>query len=327
MKHTALALVALGLLVLAVDAGADRLQIDSFQPIEVNGSQQWVLIRGSNPANPVLLYLHGGPGHSLVPFAHVATSFLTDRFTVVYWDQRGAGLSLDAASPPETLSVRQLVADTLSVSDYLKRRFNQQKIYLLGHSWGSILGSLVVQQRPTDFYAYVGVGQVVNQSSLNRGRYEWLTTTMLPFLSREDKQDLKRRNPANPVPMRYVRRYGGLIHNITLDRQREIMSSSPYSPEKYTTELYDKGWEISDRMLGPEMNRIDLLQSAIEYAIPVYFFLGRYDGVTPTAPVVDYFHRLRAPRKEMIWFDESGHRMDIEEPEKFQQTLIDRLPG
>ncbi len=104
-------------------------------------------------------------------------------------------------------------------------------------------------------------------------------------------------------------------------------SSSPNFPEKYTPELYDKGWKLSDRMLGPEMNRIDLLQCAIEYAIPVYFFLGRYDYVTPTGPVLDYFSRLTAPHKEMIWFDESGHRMDIEEPEKFQQTLIDRLPG
>ena len=138
VKQLALSLAILLLSVAA--ANSKSLQIDSLQPIDVNGSKQWILIRASDPQNPVLLYLHGGPGHSLIPFAHVASSFLTDRFTVVYWDQRGAGLSFEAANPPETLSVRQLVLDTLSVTKYLESRFNQQKIYLLGHSWGSTLG-------------------------------------------------------------------------------------------------------------------------------------------------------------------------------------------
>jgi len=127
--------LSLAVMVMCVnDVASKPLQIDTLQAIDVNGSQQWLLIRASDPSNPVLLYLHGGPGHSLIPFAHVASSFLTDRFTVVYWDQRGAGLSFAAADPPETLSVRQLVLDTLSVTKYLETRFNQKKIYLLGHS-------------------------------------------------------------------------------------------------------------------------------------------------------------------------------------------------
>jgi pimeloyl-ACP methyl ester carboxylesterase len=117
MKQLAL---SLAVLVMCVnDVASKPLQIDTLQAIDVNGSQQWLLIRASDPSNPVLLYLHGGPGHSLIPFAHVASSFLTDRFTVVYWDQRGAGLSFAAADPLETLSVRQLVLDTLSVTKYL----------------------------------------------------------------------------------------------------------------------------------------------------------------------------------------------------------------
>jgi pimeloyl-ACP methyl ester carboxylesterase len=325
VKQLALSLAILVLSVAVADSKS--LQIDSLQAIDVNGSKQWILIRTSDPQNPVLLYLHGGPGHSVIPFAHVASSFLTDRFTVVYWDQRGAGLSFEAADPPETLSVRQLVLDTLSVTKYLESRFNQEKIYLLGHSWGSILGSLVVQKSPSDFYAYIGVGQVVNMKSLNHGRYEWLTKKIPSLLSAKDKYDLNQMDPYAPVSIRYVDKYGGSIHNITSVRMQQIMSSSPYCPEKYTSELYDKGIVLSLRMFGKEMNAIDLFKQASEVPIPVYFFLGKYDYVTPTAPVLEYFKGLRAPHKEIIWFEESGHHMDIEEPEKFQQVLIDKLLG
>lgn len=325
MKQLAL---SLAVLVMCVnDVASKPLQIDTLQAIDVNGSQQWLLIRASDPSNPVLLYLHGGPGHSLIPFAHVASSFLTDRFTVVYWDQRGAGLSFAAADPPETLSVRQLVLDTLSVTRYLETRFNQKKIYLLGHSWGSTLGSVVVQKSPLDFYAYVGVGQVVSEKSMNHARYEWLTQKIPSLLSTKDSNDLKRMDPYAPVSIQYVWRYSGVLHNITSEQLGQIMSSSPYSPEKFTSDLYDRGLALSLRMLETEMNSIDLLKQATEVPIPLYFFLGRYDYVTPSAPVLEYFKRLHAPHKEIIWFEQSGHHMDVEEPEKFQQELINKLLG
>jgi pimeloyl-ACP methyl ester carboxylesterase len=153
--------------------GAAPLRIDALQAIEINGSKQWVLIRSSDPSNPILLYLHGGPGQSLIPFAHVATSSLTDRFTVVYWDQRGTGISYEAEFPAEKLNVKQLIEDTLAVTEFLKQRFAQKKIFLLRHSWGSLLGCLVVQKKPEEFHAFVGVGPVVSQRSLNEGRLNW----------------------------------------------------------------------------------------------------------------------------------------------------------
>jgi pimeloyl-ACP methyl ester carboxylesterase len=166
------------------------LTIDKLEAIDINGTMQWILIRSSDALNPILLYLHGGPGHSLIPFAHVATSQLTDRFTVVYWDQRGAGLSYEAGLPEGTLNVRQLVEDTVATTEYLRGRFGKEKIYLLGHSWGSTLGSLAVQEKPELFAAYVGVGQVVNQRSLYEGRLAWLTTVMRPLLSYKDRNDI-----------------------------------------------------------------------------------------------------------------------------------------
>jgi pimeloyl-ACP methyl ester carboxylesterase len=208
---------------LNANLGATPLRIDSLQAIQINGSKQWVLIRTSDPSNPILLYLHGGPGHSLIPFAHVATSSLTDRFTVVYWDQRGTGLSYEAAFPAETLNLKQLIEDTLAVTDYLRQRFDKEKIYLLGHPWGSILGSLVVQKQPEKFHASIGVGQVVSQRSLNAGRLTWLTTAIKPLLSMKDRNELALIKPTDPVSIRYIRKYGGFIHTISLEQLQAIM--------------------------------------------------------------------------------------------------------
>jgi len=314
--------------VLSSNVNAARpLTVDALQYIDVNGSKQCILVRCSDPSNPVLLYLHGGPGQSLIPFAHVASSFLTDRFTVVYWDQRGAGLSYAAADPPESISVKQLVDDTIVVTEYIRQRFAKDKIFLLGHSWGSLLGSLVVQKCPLKYAAYVGVGQVVSQSSLNQGRSQWLTTTIKLLVDAEDLFAINKMDPSQPVSSNYIKKYHGFVHNVTESQLDQIMDSSPYSREKYTAKLYEKGYALSWRMLERQVNEIDLIKQAVDVPIPVYFFLGRYDYCTPTAPVVEYFERLRAPHKEIIWFQNSGHRMDVEEPTKFQQELVERLLG
>lgn len=327
MKRLVLLAAIYGLCVSNVGFAASPLKVDSLEGIQVNGSTQWLLIRTSDPSNPVLLYLHGGPGHSMIPFAHVATSFLTDRFTVVYWDQRGAGLSCPAANPPDTVNLKQLVDDTLAVTDYLKKRFGQRKIYLLGHSWGSELGMLVIQKHPDDFAAYVGVGQVISEKRIDVERLKWLNTEARPLLSLADKTAISRLKPGQPVSIGYVNKYGGSIHNITPERLQAIMDSSPYSPGTYTAALYDKGWQLSYGMYVNEIVTLDFSAQIKEIPIPVYFFLGRYDYVTPTAPVLDYFKTLKAPRKEIVWFEDSAHRMDVEEPEKFQQTLIEKLLG
>ena len=197
-------------------------------------------------------------------FAHAATGLLTGRFTVACWDQRGTGLSYGAADPAEILSSGQLVVDTLAVTKYL---------------------------------AYVGVGQVVSQSNLNEGRLEWLLADVHSRLAPDAREAIGRMRPAQPVSIRYIQKYGGSIHNITPSRLKAIMESSPYRAGSYTDELYDRGAELSHRMLEEEMRDIDLNEQALHVSVPVYLFLGRYDQVTPTAPVLDYFERLQAPTK------------------------------
>lgn len=296
-------------------------KIEMFEPIDVNGTKQWILVRGNDESKPVLLYLHGGPGQSLIPFAHKTTEKLVNDFIVVYWDQRGAGLSFDKKIPEKTMNINQFIEDTKTVTEFLKKKFKKEKIYLLGHSWGSTLGTLVVQKYPEDYYAYIGVGQVVNSMEQERAGINWLKSKIEKEGNREELNMIPSMKSHNFANRDLLRKYGGAVHNISNDEVVMIMKNSPYSPEKYTNDLYRDGLYFAMN-LHVQVRKIDFFKTIPELRIPVYFFLGKYDYITPTEPVVRYFNILKCPKKEIIWFDKSAHRMDIEEPDKFQQEIV-----
>ena len=296
-------------------------KISIFEPIYINGIQQWVLIRGNDDSKPVLLYLHGGPGSSLVPFAYKATDKLVDHCIVVYWDQRGAGLSYNEKIPQSTMNINQFIKDTKMMVDYLKQRFKKEKIFLLGHSWGSTLGTLVFQKYPDDYYAYIGVGQVVNPKEQERLGVQWLKNELIRNGTDDERQKIEIMERENWTDRKLLKKYRGIVHNIPLDSLPVIMYNSPYLPEKYTSDLYSKGLKFATP-IHLEVKKIDFFKTAPELKVPVYFFLGQYDYVTPTKTVVKYFEILKAPYKKIIWFNNSAHRMDIEEPIKFQNEVL-----
>lgn len=298
-----------------------KLKIEIFEPIEVNGTKQWVLIRGNDESKPVLLYLHGGPGQSLIPFAHKATDKLVNDFIVVYWDQRGTGLSFDKSIPQKTMNIGQFIEDTKSVTEFLKRKFNKEKIYLLGHSWGTALGTLVVQKYPEDYYAYIGVGQVVNSREQERAGIDWLKIKIKKESIPEEMNMIPSMENHNFANRELVGKYGGAVHNITGEEVVVIMKNSPYAPEKYTNDLYRDGLYFAMN-LHVQLREINFFKSVQEIKIPVYLFLGAFDYITPAAPVLRYFNVLKCPKKKIIWFDKSAHRMDIEEPDKFQDEIL-----
>lgn len=131
--------------------------------VEINGIRQGMFIQSDDPSNPVLLFLHGGPGMPEFVFAETHPTPLARHFTVVWWEQRGAGMSFDPAIPPETMTLEQMIVDVIAVADHLRARFRQDRIYLLGHSWGSFLGLQVAAAAPDRFHAYVGMAQVAHQ--------------------------------------------------------------------------------------------------------------------------------------------------------------------
>lgn len=302
-------------------SASEHLKTLIFEPVQINGTKQFLLIRANNNSKPVLLYLHGGPGQSLIPFAYKATDKLINNFIVVYWDQRGTGLSYNENIPRNTMTMEQMIKDTQTVTEYLKKKFNKKKIYLLGHSWGSNLGLQVIYRHPENYFAFIGVGQVVCPAEQERLGIIWLKERLLLMGSPKEKALIKPMEERNFTDRALLKKYGGVLHNITSEQVSEIMRNSPYKSSTYTSSLYLKGLQFA-APLHEQVKSINFFKQIPEIKIPVYFFLGKYDHITPTKPVVKYYQSLKAPYKKIIWFNKSGHRIDIEESEKFQKEIM-----
>lgn len=306
--------------------------IDSLEKIKLGGVDQWILIRGWNRENPVLLLLHGGPGFPGMPFAHV-TAELEKRFVVVRWDQRGAGKSYSPSLPDSAMNMKQFVADTLELTDLLSRRFNQQRIFLGAHSWGSMIGALAVAQAPERFSAYLAVCQAANAPESERLMYRWALDKAAEEGNAKAAWELKQlgvppyKRVADYRTMTgWIARFSGEGHRaVTRWRFVRLALESPFYSwaDLFRIPL---GAKFSFSHLWREaFYDTDLLKQAPRLDVPVFFFLGRHDHTaTASAAMAErYFEALDAPRgKRLIWFENSGHWPHLEEPERFQNELI-----
>jgi pimeloyl-ACP methyl ester carboxylesterase len=311
--------------------------ISALEKVTLGGVQQSLLIRGQSVANPVLLYLHGGPGTSELGMVRAYNLPVLERhFTVVVWEQRGAGKSFAALRPESALTVEQLICDTHELSLLLCGRFGQEQIYLVGHSWGSILGVLTVQRHPELFRAYVGLGQAVNMQEGERISYEW---TLAQAEKAHDARSLAtlRRIGAPPytgdvrskvVAQRTVlARYGGEVHGNPRGGMFILLGSLLKASEYGWPDRINvfRGIFASMRLLWPQILSIDLMRQAPELKVPVYFLEGRHDHEAPSVLAERYHAALLAPRKTLVWFEDSAHFVNTEEAEAFNRFFVDRL--
>ena len=305
--------------------------------VDLGGVAQSLLIRGRSVANPVLLYLHGGPGTSELGMLRVHNlPALEAHFTVVVWDQRGAGKSYAARVPEAAMTVEQLVSDTRELSERLCRRFHQERIYLVGHSWGSALGALTVRRHPELFAAFVGVGQVVNMREGERLSYEW---ALAQATAAGDARSVAQLRAIGPPPYRgelrpklvtqrrILGRYGGEVHGSRSGGMATLLGGLLRSSEYSWPERIDvfRGVFTAMRLLWPQILSIDLFVQAPELEVPVYFLEGRHDQEAPAALAERYFEVLRAPRKALVWFERSAHFVNTEEAEAFNRFFVERL--
>jgi pimeloyl-ACP methyl ester carboxylesterase len=307
--------------------------IAALERVRIGGSDQTVLLRGHDASAPVLLLLHGGPGGSLMPLAHVFSSQLEEHFVVVNWDQRGAGKSYSPQIPRSSMTTEQFVQDCLELSEYLRRRFEQDRIFIVGHSWGTELGVLAVQRRPDLFRAYAAAGQVVNKARAERISLQFAIDGALRANDRATLERLQKLDPPGYggrvkdllFQRKCVARYGGTFHDRAVDKAmfRKYFESPEYSWRDLLS--LKKGSDFSLGAMWSQRLEVDLLEAAPSLALPVFFLHGRCDRVTPTELVQTYYDRLDAPRKELIWFERSGHCPLFEEPQRFQEVIIDRL--
>jgi pimeloyl-ACP methyl ester carboxylesterase len=303
---------------------ASSATIDSLEDITLGGVREKILIQGDDVANPLLLWLHGGPGEPAMFLSHHFSSVLKKHMTIVHWDQPGTGLSYDPEHPLRELSAERIERDALELVDKLLKRFGRKKLYVLGHSFGSVIGMRLVASYPDRFCAYVGMGQVVNGPKSIQLTRDWLKTEMTRANDREGLGRLAGASFVDVFDM--VKARGGILHG-KVD-YRAILTSSPYYFDGYW-ELKKKARAATRKLVtkangGTQGFAIDQIRTL---RVPAFYFTGRYDRVPATAPelVADYVQRLRAPHKEIVWFENSGHLPNLEEPLAFQDAIIGKV--
>ncbi len=304
--------------------------IAELKRVDLNGYPQWLLIRGQDVSRPLLLFLHGGPGESNMWLAHYAMNELEKHFVCVNWDQRGAGRSFRPGPPPESMTIDQFVQDTTALIELLRARFGQQKILLLGHSWGSVLALKVAAARPGLLHAVVGMGQVVDMQRGEDLSYRYVleyahaenNRKAIRALSHLGGSDTYRKD-STFVQRRWLVRYGGMMHALDTGAVVSILLHAPEcSIADCIRGLTRRDLKFSCRRMGDEIMGVNLLQEIPELHVPVFFFTGRYDYTTPFVLVEQFYASLHAPCKKLIWFEHSAHMPHMEEPDKFQRELI-----
>lgn len=313
---------------------AGRIKPDSVAElvqVPIGGVQQTLLVRGHDRHHPVLLFLHGGPGGSAMPLYHHFANRLEEHFVVVHWDQRGAGKSFSPDIPVQSMNTAQLVEDCKQVAQYLRQRFSRPNVLLVGHSWGSELGVLTVHKAPHLFSAYVGVAQVVNKRRAESISWNFALDGARRAGDKKVEDRLSRMQPPDYggsvedllAQRSYVSRYGGSFFDPDDDKRlfMKVFESHEYSLADLHRLKKGSNWSL--RAMWRDRIDLDLLNDAPALAVPVLFVQGRTDRVTPGELVQEYLDMLQAPGKRIVWFERSGHCPLFEEPERFQQLLID----
>jgi proline iminopeptidase len=314
--------------------------INSLEPVRIGGIDQWIEVRGQNVNNPILLFIHGGPGIAFIPLAGAWQASWERNFTVVQWDQRGAGktyASNDKELQRRTMNLPRMEQDTLEVVNYLRNRFKREKIFVLGHSWGSVLGLWLAHEHPELIYAYVGVGQVISTEQNEEVGYQ---DVLQEAHKRHNEQGVKDLESIAPYPppnadfgkMSILRGWeqdllGPPPSTPVFTDTKEILSAVVSAPEYSLVDDY--AWmhstQFSVSILLPEIMKIDLTKLGSDFPAPVLFFEGRHDPYCPSSLIWEYSQIIKAPHKEFIWFDNSGHFPFFEEQQKFADELFQKV--
>jgi pimeloyl-ACP methyl ester carboxylesterase len=320
---------------------ASRIEIDSragiasLEKVRLGGVDQWIQIRGQDRAKPILLFLHSGPGFPEMPFSHVNAA-LEKEFVIVQWDQRGAGKSYSSSVPENSMTIEEFIADTHELVQLLLQRFGRSKLILVAHSWGSIVGAFTVAKYPELFNAYVAISQAVNSPESERMMFRFALETAAKQGNEKAVADLRRigEPPYKSfgdyrLMKNWVKRFNDVNYaELTPWQFARIAFASPsYSWSDLFRLLLGMRFSFS-RLWEEVFYRTDLVKQAPKLDVPIYFFLGRHDRtVTASAALAErYFARLDAPKgKRLIWFENSGHWPQLEEPEKFCSVLTNEL--
>jgi pimeloyl-ACP methyl ester carboxylesterase len=304
--------------------------------VRIGGVDQWLLERSADHANPILLYLHGGPGTSQMTLNRRSMRDLERCFTVVNWDQRGAGKSYAAIRDSAAMTIDRFVRDTCEVTQHLLRRHRQERVLLVGHSWGSAIGALTVARWPELYSGYVGIGQIADMAEGEAMSYEWVLDQARRRNHRCAVRTLDRMGPPpytgdwlrkTMVERNLVARYGGEVYGRRLGATgmlaRSVILSSDYTVRDRLN--FVRGILGSMRALWPQLLDVNLFEQVAELRVPVFFIEGRHDWEVPSVLAASYFDALCAPAKRLVWFERSAHVPNVEERDHFNQIMRDEV--
>ncbi len=324
-------------------ADADGTPIDgsiaTLETVRLGGHDQAIMIRGRNEDLPVLLYLSGGPGQSDLPYSRVLFDDVAQEFVVVSWDQRGTGKSYAALDPADALTLEQAVADTIELTEHLRNRFDEDKIYLLGESWGTTLGTLAVQQRPDLYHAWIGSGQMVSQRETDRRLYH----DVLNLADQQGDAALRAQMEAFGEPP-----YADVPYpNAVVMGQYEQLYKPYTPPQDYIAKgtaanlgpwgILGQEYNLVEKVnvlrglidmftvMYPQLQEIDFRQDVTRLEVPVYILDGAAELDARRDLTLEWYDQLEAPIKQLFTFENAGHSVAFEQSTAFNEILRDTI--
>lgn len=302
--------------------------ISALEQVEINGSSHEIMIRGKDKDNPVIIFVHGGPGSSEIPYADKYQDLLETNFTVVNYDQRASGKSYHFFEDYSNLSSDLLVEDLLAMTDYISKRLGKEKVILIGHSYGTYIGMQAAYKAPEKYEAYIGIGQMSDTVESEIDSLNYVINQAQNAGNTDDVLYLqglteKIKNGDTFTPRNYVMKYGGSSRLIDNPDGNNIgmLFSSEYNLLDVIG--YNYGLSYSQETLIKDVLKKPLPTLVTKLNVPCYFIMGKYDYQTSSSAAKKYFDMIEADKKEFIAFEKSAHYPQFEEKEKFYKWMCD----
>lgn len=304
--------------------------------VDIEGHRNGLFIESTDLENPVLLFLHGGPGFPQYAFIKKSGLSWEDNFTVCYWEQRGTGMSYNTLTQDE-LTLERLISDAVIITNYLREKFNTKKIYICGHSFGTILGSTVVSRYSEYFHAYIGVGQFGRHFESNKQTYAFLLETAIKKGDKKAEKDIRsvtfdrdfyKNQGFGRILGRYLNKFGGGTKRTgysNLEGIKDLLTCKQYSwRERFNI---PKGSFSSYNALSETISKVDAALMAPHFEVPVFIIHGLYDYQTSHKEAKRFYEKIEAPMKRFYTFENSAHSPFVEEKERFIQILKTDVRG
>ncbi len=308
--------------------------IEELRAVEIGGIKHWISVRGRDRRNPILLFIHGGPASTEMPVSWLYQEAWEDYFTVVQWDQRGAGktaASNDAVPVTPTITIDRMTKDGEELVAHLREHYGKQKIFVLGHSWGSVIGLNIARAHPEWLHAYIGMGQFIYGPENERVGYSFALRearragnadaigeleAIAPYPNADGKVSLEQ----ILAQRKWLTYFGGLTagrQNFEYEQRARLLSPD-YTPDDHAA---DASIGTSLIQLLPGLTQLDY-RGVSRIECPVFLMAGRRDFATPSEIAAEWFEKLEAPTKRLFWFERSAHMMQFEQPGKLFLHLV-----